>query len=220
MTPRQKGRLYGLGQRMSVHIPFAKFSRQDKSQKVTKAEASILISMLEDGVHPSPGYISALGRSSIPVSTSCLATILQGFETEVVQYERPQHPRQWQDPYGPPTKIQLDWLTSLISMMGIPGEVMLQTLGWVTIGHASLLIKRIREFNEERQMGYPLQGGMVLFQRALDYAQDELPFLEEDEDVVKHEEIVKLEDASAACFAIPECSLAANVVIKSETWAI
>lgn len=105
-------------------------------------------------------------------------------------------------------------------MMGVPGEVMLQTLGWVTIGHASLLIKRIREFNEERQMGYPLQGGMVLFQRALDYAQDELPFLEEDEDVVKHEEIVKLEDASAACFAIPECSLAANVVIKSETWAI
>ncbi len=105
-------------------------------------------------------------------------------------------------------------------MLGVPREKMLQTLDWVTIGHASLLIKRIREFNERRRMGCLFQDGVVLFQRALDYAQRELPVAEEEDDDVKHEEVVKLEDASATYLATSESSLMTNVVVKSETWVI
>lgn len=67
MTDRQARWLWDLASQNSIEVPF--LSRIDRNhQKVTKAEAYVLISMILDGVLPTKEYIASLGLDPSPVS--------------------------------------------------------------------------------------------------------------------------------------------------------
>lgn len=161
MTGPQKGHLYYLGQENGVRIPFVDNRVCDNTQKVTKAEASLLISMFEHGVRPTDAHIDSLGRSMTPVCTSlnCSPRPIPVLKLGC-QYDPPSHPSQWMDPFAPANAVQLDWLTELMS---IPHEVTAQTLEGLTNGHASLLIERLKWYKDRCWMGYrDVKGMMVL----------------------------------------------------------
>ncbi len=68
MTERQANWLWCFASHNRIEIPF--LSRRDLNhQRVTKAEAYILIAMIMDGVLPTREYLVSLGRDPNPVST-------------------------------------------------------------------------------------------------------------------------------------------------------
>lgn len=74
MTDKQSRKIYVLCKLAGIPIPsFVDWhSRRPITQMVTKAEASKLITMLDNGERPSEDYINALGRGH-PVSL-CIAS--------------------------------------------------------------------------------------------------------------------------------------------------
>lgn len=67
MTERQRIALTNVAAYNQVDIPFL-YVQDQNGQRVTKAEAYILIQMIFDGLRPSPEYIDSLGRNPDTVS--------------------------------------------------------------------------------------------------------------------------------------------------------
>ncbi|KAI0357953.1 hypothetical protein OH77DRAFT_1367490, partial [Trametes cingulata] len=160
MTASQQGKLWGFHKSTGVDIPFVDYRRLARArQRVTKAEASILISMFEDGLHPSDAYVASLGRSTEP-------------------YEPLPHPQFWLHRDDPPSDMQLAWLGILIAKMHVPKDVMQQLLAGVTFGQASLLIEILRK---RKGSYWSVESGIRALRRLLEWVRTQLPLGGEDE---------------------------------------
>ena len=71
MTARQRVALANVAAHDRIEVPFLE-AEDDNGQRVTKAEAYILIAMILDGVRPTREYMDALGRDPNPVRYLCL----------------------------------------------------------------------------------------------------------------------------------------------------
>ncbi|KAH9848031.1 hypothetical protein C2E23DRAFT_740526 [Lenzites betulinus] len=184
MTDRQSRKIFAMARLNGMQIRFVDWHLPpDPSQKVTKAEASILITMLEDGLHPSWEYIDSLGRS-------------------LIQYSPPPHPRHWQNCHDQPTDMQLAWIAHLGAILGVPADTVSTQVAGITLGQAALLIERLKE---EKDQQFQFEDGPMLFARTLEKVLAELPLPRRRfPDAVKQEAEVKLEEGPAAVhYAFP-----------------
>ncbi|KAI0364394.1 hypothetical protein BV20DRAFT_1029827 [Pilatotrama ljubarskyi] len=176
MTDSQWGKLWYFHRGTGVGIPFVGYRRLAmNTQRVTKAEASILIGMFEDGLIPSDAYVVSLGQS-----------------TE--SYELPPHPSLWLHCNEPPRDMQLAWLHVLITKMHISQNVMQQHLTGITFGQASLLIENLRKM---QKFYLSAVDGQLLFELSLEQVQAELPSPVMDEDGPDEDESKAEEDTQA-----------------------
>ncbi|RDX53230.1 hypothetical protein OH76DRAFT_1399857 [Lentinus brumalis] len=123
MTGPQTRYLGVMSNRNRIQIPF--IARTDSNgQRVTKAEASTLLTKFEKGERVDASFIDELGRGE------------PGPELG--------HPSTWWYCHEPATENQVKWIEQLTGELGIPLEVTQKgTLG-ITRGQASELIKLLR----------------------------------------------------------------------------
>ena len=160
MTIPQSGYLLVWSNRMGIIIPF--IVRADANgQKVTKAEASMLLTKFEHGELVEMGFIDGLGRKEPDAS-------------------EPDHPLTWACCHEPPSGWQMTWIEQLTMDLGIPFAVMHKgTLG-ITRGQASELIKLLRAAKDESPRK---QRDAKWLDRAVTTAIEEVPLPDEGEGV-------------------------------------
>ncbi|KAI0768336.1 hypothetical protein BD413DRAFT_479737 [Trametes elegans] len=151
MTDKQRGRLYMVAKKNGIFVAFLGI-KDSNGQAVTKAEAYILINMIQDGVRPSKEFMNSLGRNPDAYTT-------------------PSHPRYWVRRDNPPTEMQRVWLNALIDRLRVPEAVKERGMAGLTLGQASLLIGRLREEEYSRPNGEP----SMVFANALQEVRNELP---------------------------------------------
>ncbi|KAI9069796.1 hypothetical protein FKP32DRAFT_1586590 [Trametes sanguinea] len=153
MTDRQTLALERVAAHDGVSIPF--LERTDgNGQRVTKAEAYVLIKMILDGVRPTEEYLDSLGRGD--------------------PYEEPPHPMYWRNCHARPTEMQVLWIKKLVVELGIPSDAMQIALEQLTRGQASFLIADLRD--KRRKVNLNAKEDMRLwFQNAVEAVREELP---------------------------------------------
>ncbi|KAI0672563.1 hypothetical protein C8Q78DRAFT_1078071 [Trametes maxima] len=207
MTTRQKKYLYDLARPRGIYLHFLRKPEDQgrNRQRVTKAEAAILIAMLKDGVRPTREYLNSLGRNPIP-------------------YEPPQHARYWRDCHSQATDMQIVWVSSLVAQMGVPRSLIEQGLVGITRGQVSLLIGCWREWKESA-WAWRFGNKNWLWERSVQLAKAELPLpgetLEEDvkgedEYAVEQDEVTIAEMIWRELFMKQEEVVEENLVLKQE----
>ena len=74
MTPAQREGLISMAIYRAMDVPFL-FNANQNGQNVTKAEASALIGMLQEGGRPSTEYLNSLGRDAFLVRILVLGIV-------------------------------------------------------------------------------------------------------------------------------------------------
>ncbi|KAI0653740.1 hypothetical protein C8Q70DRAFT_592303 [Cubamyces menziesii] len=166
MTPAQREGLISMAIYCAMDVPFL-FNANQNGQNVTKAEASALIGMLQDGGRPSTEYLNSLGRDAF-------------------LFGPPPPPQYWHGRHGEPTGEQRAWITQLGTRMGIPMDLVQGALANFTCGQASLLLGRLREAGGQmRNVADP----SAWFENEVREVEDELPrSIEVEEDPSELEE--------------------------------
>ncbi|OSD00594.1 hypothetical protein PYCCODRAFT_1437182 [Trametes coccinea BRFM310] len=153
MTDRQIVALERVAAHDKVSIPF--LERADANgQRVTKAEAYVLIQMILDGVRPSEEYLDSLGRGD--------------------PYEEPPHPIFWKNCHARPTDMQVLWIKQLAVELGVPSDATQIALEQLTRGQASFLIADMRDKRREMRLNRR-ENMRVWLEDAVEGVRAELP---------------------------------------------
>ncbi|KAI0640464.1 hypothetical protein C8Q79DRAFT_454964 [Trametes meyenii] len=208
MTKPQKKYLYNLVRPRGIYLNFFRKPEEQgrNPQRVTKAEAAILIAMLKDGVRPTRKYLNSLGRNTIP-------------------YEPPQHARYWRDCHGRPTDMQIIWVSLLAAQMSVTRPEIERGLVDITRGQVSLLIRCWREWKESTWVRQ-FSNKDWLWVRSVQLAKAELPLPgetleedvkgEQDEDAVELDEVTIAEAIWRELFVKQEGAVEENVMSNQE----
>ncbi|KAI0364393.1 hypothetical protein BV20DRAFT_1057249 [Pilatotrama ljubarskyi] len=155
MTQAQTKTLTSLAEDCGLDIAMFTQENGEGGRRLSKAEASKLITALLLGALPRQEEIEELGNNPPPK-------------------EFP-HPRTWSTRNEDPTEKQTTWLADLITRLSVPDETIRDTLRTLTRGQASLLITALLKLREEGGYALSPEKRQASFEDAVEAVRAELP---------------------------------------------